>query len=91
MMTPQETQNMLQDYMMQALQEDLEPKGLNIDRVLIRSITLPPFIMSAIEKKKDNRMKTQEGIVFATDGIVFSGIVFGQDGIVFDHDGIVFA
>jgi len=47
----EETQNMLQDYMINTLKADLEPKGLNIDRVMIRSITLPPFIMKAIEAK----------------------------------------
>jgi regulator of protease activity HflC (stomatin/prohibitin superfamily) len=56
----EETQNMLQDYMMNALREDMEPKGLNIDKVLIRSITLPPFIMSAIEKKKEREQEVEQ-------------------------------
>lgn len=56
----EETQNMLQEYMMSALRADMEPKGLKIDRVLIRSITLPPFIMSAIEKKKEREQEVEQ-------------------------------
>lgn len=56
----EETQNMLQENMMSALREDLEPKGLNIDRVLIRSITLPPFIMKAIEAKKEREQEVEK-------------------------------
>ncbi|MEX0332538.1 MAG: prohibitin family protein [Puniceicoccaceae bacterium] len=56
----EETQNMLQENMMSALRTDLEPKGLKIDRVLIRSITLPPFIMKAIEAKKEREQEVEK-------------------------------
>ena len=56
----EETQNMLQENMMAALRADLEPKGLKIDRVLIRSITLPPFIMKAIEAKKEREQEVEK-------------------------------
>ncbi len=56
----EETQDMLQDYMINALKADLEPKGLNIDRVMIRSITLPPFIMKAIEAKKEREQAVEQ-------------------------------
>ncbi len=56
----EETQNMLQENMIQALRADLESKGLKIDRVLIRSITLPPFIMKAIEAKKEREQEVEK-------------------------------
>ncbi len=56
----EQTQNMLQEYMLQELREDLEPKGLKIDKVLIRSITLPPFIMAAIEGKKEREQEVEK-------------------------------
>jgi len=56
----EETQNMLQDYMLEELRVDLEPKGLKIDKVLIRSIILPPFIMAAIESKKEREQEVEE-------------------------------
>jgi regulator of protease activity HflC (stomatin/prohibitin superfamily) len=56
----EETQNMLQENMMVALRDDLEPKGLKIDKVLIRSITLPPFIMKAIEAKKEREQEVEK-------------------------------
>jgi regulator of protease activity HflC (stomatin/prohibitin superfamily) len=56
----EETQNMLQQNMIVALRDDLEPKGLKIDKVLIRSITLPPFIMKAIEAKKEREQEVEK-------------------------------
>ena len=56
----EETQNMLQETMLTALRSDLEQKGLKIDRVLIRSITLPPFIMAAIEGKKEREQEVEK-------------------------------
>lgn len=53
------TQERLQDYLLSELKADLEPKGLNIDRVLIRSIELPQFIMSAIEAKKEREQAVE--------------------------------
>ena len=46
--------------MITSLRSDLEPKGLNIDRVLIRSIDLPPFIMRAIEAKKEREQEVEK-------------------------------
>ena len=56
----EETQNMLQENMVNALRADLQSKGLNIDKVLIRSITLPPFIMKAIEAKKERQQEVEQ-------------------------------
>ena len=56
----EETQSVLQETMVANLRADMEPKGLNIDRVLIRSITLPPFIMKAIEAKKEREQEVEK-------------------------------
>ena len=56
----EQTQEMLQQTMLTALRADLEPKGLSIDRVMIRSITLPPFIMAAIEGKKEREQEVEK-------------------------------
>lgn len=56
----EETQAQLQQSMVEALREDLEPKGLLVDTVLIRSITLPPFIMKAIEAKKEREQEVEK-------------------------------
>lgn len=56
----EETQTRLQTDLIDALRSDLEPKGLNIDRILIRSITLPPFIMRAIEAKKEREQEVEK-------------------------------
>ncbi len=56
----EQTQDMLQNTMLTALRADMEPKGLTIDRVLIRSITLPPFIMAAIEGKKEREQEVEK-------------------------------
>ena len=56
----EETQAFLQEYLSTSLRADLEPKGLNIDRVLIRSIDLPPFIMRAIEAKKEREQEVEK-------------------------------
>ena len=42
------------------LKRSLEQKGLVIDEVLIRSITLPPFIMKAIEGKKEREQEVEK-------------------------------
>lgn len=54
------TQERLEADLISALREDLEPKGLKIDRVLIRSISLPPFIMKAIEAKKEREQEVEK-------------------------------
>jgi len=56
----EETQNMLQETMLMAMRDDMESKGLKIDRVFIRSITLPPFIMAAIEGKKEREQEVEK-------------------------------
>lgn len=56
----EETQTMLQRNLISSLRKDLEPKGLSIDRVLIRSIELPPFITKAIEAKKEREQEVQK-------------------------------
>lgn len=56
----EETQTRLQNDLIAALKQDIEPKGLIIDRVLIRSITLPPFIMRAIEAKKEREQEVEK-------------------------------
>ena len=56
----EETQAQLQDFVLNNLREDLAPKGLIIDRVFIRAITLPPFITRAIEEKKQREQEAQK-------------------------------
>lgn len=56
----EETQTLLQQNLISSLRADLEPKGLNIDNILIRSITLPPFIMKAIEAKKEREQEVEK-------------------------------
>jgi regulator of protease activity HflC (stomatin/prohibitin superfamily) len=56
----EETQERIQNDLIMALRTDLEPKGLNIDRVFIRSIDLPPFIMRAIEAKKEREQEVEK-------------------------------
>lgn len=56
----EETQARIQTDLINSLRTDLEPKGLNIDRVLIRSIDLPPFIMRAIEAKKEREQEVEK-------------------------------
>lgn len=56
----EQTQELLQQTLITDLRADLEPKGLNIDSILIRSITLPPFIMKAIESKKEREQEVEK-------------------------------
>lgn len=56
----EETQSNLQSYLLEKLKDDLEPKGLVIDRVFIRAITLPPFITRAIEAKKEREQEVEK-------------------------------
>ncbi len=37
----------------------LEPKGIIVSAVLIRDITLPPFIVQAIEQKKEREQAVE--------------------------------
>jgi len=56
----EETQSLLQAQLLSDLTNALEQKGLIIDKVLIRSITLPPFIMRAIEAKKEREQEVEK-------------------------------
>jgi regulator of protease activity HflC (stomatin/prohibitin superfamily) len=56
----EETQNRLQVQLLSDLKNSLDKKGLIIDEVLIRSITLPPFIMKAIEGKKEREQEVEK-------------------------------
>ena len=56
----EETQNRLQVQLLNDLKESLDKKGFIIDEVLIRSITLPPFIMKAIEGKKEREQEVEK-------------------------------
>ncbi|MDA0346225.1 MAG: SPFH domain-containing protein [Verrucomicrobia bacterium] len=56
----EETQNRLQVQLLNDLKNSLDKKGLIIDEVLIRSITLPPFIMKAIEGKKEREQEVEK-------------------------------
>ncbi|KAF0093966.1 MAG: hypothetical protein E1N59_2429 [Puniceicoccaceae bacterium 5H] len=56
----EETQDQLQDYILTSLRDDLEPKGLLIDKVFIRRIDLPPFITKAIESKKEREQEVEK-------------------------------
>ncbi|MHC5113109.1 MAG: SPFH domain-containing protein [Planctomycetota bacterium] len=49
----EETQQQLQDLLQIRLRESLEPKGLEIQDVLIREITLPSRLIAQIEQKKE--------------------------------------
>ncbi len=53
----EDTQQTLQSNLLEGLRTYLEPKGIEIQAVLIRSITLPPFIMKAIESKKEREQE----------------------------------
>ena len=53
------TQETLQTALTSGLREFLEPKGIIVTAVLIRDITLPPFIVEAIEKKKEREQAVE--------------------------------
>lgn len=53
------TQDNLQTALTSGLREFLEPKGITVTAVLIRDITLPPFIVEAIEKKKEREQAVE--------------------------------
>jgi len=55
----EETQNKLQDDLTDSLREYLAPKGIIVSAVLIRDITLPPFIVQAIEQKKEREQAVE--------------------------------
>jgi regulator of protease activity HflC (stomatin/prohibitin superfamily) len=55
----EETQNKLQADLTASLREYLAPKGVIVSAVLIRDITLPPFIVQAIEQKKEREQAVE--------------------------------
>jgi regulator of protease activity HflC (stomatin/prohibitin superfamily) len=54
------TQDTLQTALTDGLRDFLEPKGITVTAVLIRDITLPPFIVDAIEKKKEREQAVEQ-------------------------------
>ncbi len=56
----EETQENLQVGLTDGLREYLEPKGIIVSAVLIRDITLPPFIVEAIEQKKEREQAVEQ-------------------------------
>ena len=55
----EETQDTLQEELTSGLREYLAPKGIIVSAVLIRDITLPPFIVEAIEQKKEREQAVE--------------------------------
>jgi regulator of protease activity HflC (stomatin/prohibitin superfamily) len=53
------TQTTLQTTLTEDLKDFLAPKGIIVTAVLIRDITLPPFIVEAIEKKKEREQAVE--------------------------------
>jgi len=56
----EETQNTLQTALTDGLRDDLEQQGIIVSEVLIRDITLPPFIVLAIEQKKEREQAVEQ-------------------------------
>lgn len=55
----EETQVTLQTALEEGLRDHLAPKGVIVSAVLIRDITLPPFIVAAIEQKKEREQAVE--------------------------------
>jgi regulator of protease activity HflC (stomatin/prohibitin superfamily) len=56
----EETQETLQTALTDGLRDDLEIQGIIVSEVLIRDITLPPFIVLAIEQKKEREQAVEQ-------------------------------
>ena len=56
----EKTQENLQRSLLQGIGEYLEPNGIKVQAVLIRDIQLPPFIMKAIEAKKEREQAVEK-------------------------------
>ena len=56
----EETQNTLQVALLEGLKDYLGTKGVAVEAVLIRDITLPPFITKAIESKKEREQEVEK-------------------------------
>lgn len=55
----EKTQETLQAALTEAMKDYLAPKGIIVSAVLIRDITLPPFIVAAIEQKKEREQAVE--------------------------------
>ena len=53
------TQDTLQTALTEGLKDYLQPKGITVTAVLIRDITLQPFIVEAIEQKKEREQAVE--------------------------------
>ena len=56
----EETQSNLQTALLEGLKDYLVPKGVLVSAVLIRDISLPPFITKAIEAKKEREQEVEK-------------------------------
>ena len=56
----EETQHNMQTSLLDGLRDYLIPKGVNVGAVLIRDISLPPFIIKAIESKKEREQEVEK-------------------------------
>lgn len=56
----EETQQNLQTALLEGLKDNLATKGVEIEAVLIRDISLPPFITKAIESKKEREQEVEK-------------------------------
>ena len=56
----EETQQNMQTSLLEGLTDYLIPKGVNVGAVLIRDISLPPFIIKAIESKKEREQEVEK-------------------------------
>ena len=56
----EETQQNLQTSLLTGLEDYLVEKGVNVGAVLIRDISLPPFIIKAIESKKEREQEVEK-------------------------------
>lgn len=56
----QETQENLQSAIYESMRSYLEPRGIICLDILIRDISLPPFITRAIEKKKEREQEVEQ-------------------------------
>ena len=56
----EETQQNMQISLLESLKNYLIPKGVSVGAVLIRDISLPPFIIKAIESKKEREQEVEK-------------------------------
>ena len=56
----EETQQNMQTSLVGGLRDYLSTKGVNVGAVLIRDISLPPFIIKAIESKKEREQEVEK-------------------------------